>query len=245
MFNANMIQKYARALRTMLKEADTDATGGIRLPLRRFIGSAAHSQDVEIPQGQLRQAPRYLPELFEANGLGSRSWHHNWESHPHNNRRVYFAPNADPHDMRWHSSRWDDAHSPYSVGMVNHGSSLLDRTLGPEAPPPTIVPNRHPTAPLTLPPARSPQQSAPQPTPTPGFTLPNWGRASLVGASALGAAGLANMFNPEEVDEADGKRKQKHPWLAPAVGLGAAGLGAGVITDWDYSKLLNPSWWTT
>jgi hypothetical protein len=68
--------------------------------------------------------------------------------------------------------------------------------------------------------------------------MPNWAKALGMGGAALGGGYLLNRMTGNE------KRKQSRmPGWGTLAGLGGVGVGLGALTNWDYSKLGNPSWW--
>jgi len=77
-------------------------------------------------------------------------------------------------------------------------------------------------------------------------SLPGWGKTVGVGGGALGAGLLAHqLFGADEEEDEYGTRRRTGSNLAgPLVGLGTLGLGAGLATGWDPSKLMEGKWWT-
>ncbi len=76
--------------------------------------------------------------------------------------------------------------------------------------------------------------------------LPNWGKAGLIGAGALGLGGLGSWMAGEEDDpENPGEKRKRAPYLGPLLGLGALGAGAYHMSDYgkNWGQLRDPNFW--
>lgn len=77
--------------------------------------------------------------------------------------------------------------------------------------------------------------------------LPNYGKAGLIGAGALGLGGLGSYMAGEEDDPANpGRKKKRAPWLGPMLGAGALGAGAYHLADngKNWGQLGSPDFWS-